>query len=34
MKYVLRLVGRDGYQTFLDGMERCTAVNLARRQGR
>ena len=27
------VVGRDGYQTFLDVMEGCTAVNLARRQG-
>ena len=28
------VVGRDGYQTFLDVMEGCTSVNLARRQGR
>ena len=28
------VVGRAGYQTFLDVMEGCTSVNLARRQGR
>ena len=28
------VVGRAGYQSFLDVMEGCTTVNLARRQGR
>ena len=28
------VVGRDGYQTFLDVMDGCTSVNRARRQGR